>query len=46
VKPHGLVWIDQLDESSLAPFGFGTDLRRAIQRRRELQRSRDRCVGR
>jgi hypothetical protein len=42
VRPHAPVWLERLNESSLAPLGFGADLRRAIQQRCELQRARER----
>jgi hypothetical protein len=45
-KRPGPDWLDRLKESALAHHGFGADLRRAIQTRREIQRTRDRGMER
>ncbi len=31
----GPVWLDRIDATSLAPFGFGTELRRSVQERQD-----------
>jgi type IV secretory pathway VirD2 relaxase len=39
--PHhrGPVWLDRVDEASLAPWGFGAEVRRAVEGRRETLRA-------
>jgi type IV secretory pathway VirD2 relaxase len=38
VRYRGPVWLDRLDASSLAPYGFGTEVGRALEQRRETLR--------
>lgn len=39
VSYQGPVWLDRLDASALAPYGFGAEVHRALQRRRDVLRS-------
>jgi hypothetical protein len=41
VRHRGPVWLDQLDSSALASFGFGADVGRALERRRVVLRGLD-----
>jgi hypothetical protein len=38
VRHPGPVWIDRVKTDSLAPYGFGAELRRAVEQRREALR--------
>jgi hypothetical protein len=38
VDHPGPVWLDRVNAESLAPYGFGADLRRAVEQRREALR--------
>jgi hypothetical protein len=38
IRHHGPVWLDRLKAESLAPYGFGAELRQAIAQRREVLR--------
>jgi type IV secretory pathway VirD2 relaxase len=38
VRNPGPVWLDRIDTASLAPYGLGADLHRAVERRRDALR--------
>jgi uncharacterized protein DUF3363 len=38
VRNPGPVWLDRIDTASLAPYGLGAEVQRAIERRREALR--------
>jgi hypothetical protein len=39
VRHPGDVWLDRVEQGSLAPYGFGAEVRRAQERRREVLRA-------
>jgi hypothetical protein len=40
IAHRGPVWLDTVEPKALAPYGFGADVRRAVERRREVLRGR------